>query len=362
MGAPLFRRCGNLPVMNEFELIRHFFAQQPPLLSAGHPDSLLPASAPFDADGHPGAAGAAASSRLMLGIGDDCALLRAPLPGQVLAVSSDMLVEGRHFFHGTDPAAIGHKALAVNLSDLAAMGAEPVGFTLALALPAVDEAWLAPFSKALLALASRAACPLVGGDTTRGPLTLSITVMGQVPAGQALRRDGAQPGDDIWVSGELGAAALAVAQRQQGLLVDDLAAQRLDWPMPRLAAGIALRGLASAAMDISDGLAGDLGHLLTASGRCCGQSLGAELLASALPLATPLRALPRDEALPHALHGGDDYELLFTAPPSRADAVRRLLPEAHRIGRITTGRAMLLLDETGRPHPVGAFGHDHFSS
>lgn len=273
-----------------------------------------------------------------------------------------MLVAGRHFFHGTDPAAIGHKALAVNLSDLAAMGAQPVGFTLALALPSVDEVWLASFSKAMLALASRAACPLVGGDTTRGPLTISVTVMGLVPAAHALRRDGARAGDDIWVSGELGAAALAVAQRQQGLIADAHAAHRLDWPMPRLAAGIGLRGIASAAMDISDGLAGDLGHLLTASGRCCGQSLGAELMASQLPLAAPLHALPRAEALRHALHGGDDYELLFTAPPDRAATISRLLPEARRVGRIIAGRAMLLLDDNGRQHPVGAFGHDHFAS
>ena len=251
--------------MNEFALIRQYFERQPAPLPAGHPQSLLPL---------PASTGPAAESLVKLGIGDDCALLDPVPPGQQLAISTDMLVAGRHFFEGTDPAAIGHKALAVNLSDLAAMGARPVGFTLALALPTADASWLQGFADGLFGLAARAACPLIGGDTTRGPLNISITVLGQVPARHALRRDGARVGDAIWVSGPLGAAALAVARRSQGQPVPDAAARRLDWPEPRLTAGLGLAGVASAAMDISDGLAGDLGHLLTASGHRQGLSLG----------------------------------------------------------------------------------------
>lgn len=355
---------------------------------------------------------------VLLGIGDDCALLDVGRrPGQALAVSSDMLVAGRHFFEGTDPAAIGHKALAVNLSDLAAMGARPVGFTLALALPEADPPWLAAFSRGLLSLASRAACPLVGGDTARGPLNICITVMGEVPAAQALRRDGARPGDDLWVTGTLGGAALAVAQRSQGLPVDEQAARLLDWPMPRLDVGLALPGLATAAMDISDGLAGDLGHLLAASARSCGQPLGADVWLDALPLSPallsatpdraveytvnpshakagdtrhpharggfsdrteqggswdgaaevadrsmPVRGTALSQALQHALHGGDDYQLLFTAPSERADILRERFPDVRKIGRITTRGAIFLVDEQGHETPVRAHGHDHFST
>ena len=378
--------------MNEFELIRQFFQQQPALLPPGHPESLLPppspsaghslghapdqfpgqspAQSPGQSPGRssspssdPEAAGHAsvAPDGPLLGIGDDCALLQLP-PGEVLAVSSDMLVAGRHFFEGTDPQAIGHKSLAVNLSDLAAMGAQPLGFTLALALPAVDAGWLRAFSTGLLALASRAACPLVGGDTIRGPLTIAVTVMGRVPDGLALRRDGARPGDDIWVSGALGGAALAVVQRSRGGPVDAGAARLLDWPMPRLATGLGLRGIASAAMDLSDGLAGDLGHLLAASGRRLGQALGAELQAGDLPLAPSLQALPKLEALNLALHGGDDYELLFTAAPAEAGHIRNLCPAARCIGRIVAGRAMLLVEADGGRRPLDPRGHDHFSS
>ncbi|MDO4906068.1 MAG: thiamine-phosphate kinase [Lautropia sp.] len=301
------------------------------------------------------------AGHVLLGMGDDCALLRALPPGQVLAVSSDMLVEGRHFFAGTDPAAIGHKALAVNLSDLAAMGARPLGFTLALALPSVERAWLQAFSHGMLSLASRAGCPLIGGDTTRGPLTISITVMGAVPAGQALRRDGAQAGDQIWVSGPLGAAALAVEQRRAGRRADGAAALRLDWPMPRFDVGLRLLGLASAAMDISDGLAGDLNHLLNASGRRGEQPLGAALYAEALPLDTVLRALPAGRAQQHVLHGGDDYELLFTVPPVHEGRVAALCPTAQKIGQIRPGHGMLIIDTAGRSCPVSARGHDHFA-
>lgn len=336
--------------MNEFELIARYFQQQPALLPPGHPESLLPASMKVSLP-----------DALLLGIGDDCALLDALQPGEVLAVSADMLVAGRHFFEGTSAESLGHKALAVNLSDLAAMGARPVGFTLALALPEVDEDWLSDFSRGLLRLASRAACPLIGGDTTRGPLNIAITVMGAVPAGQVLRRDGAHPGDQIWVSGPLGAAALAVTQRGTGHVATPAAAARLDWPMPRLSVGLGLRGLATAAMDISDGLAGDLRHLLAASGRRTGLPLAARLHQPSLPLAEVLAAVTPVQALHHALHGGDDYELLFTAPPSWQSHIQALAPDACMIGQIVPGQGILLVDEIGQTRPVSAHGHDHFA-
>ena len=244
------------------------------------------------------------------------------------------------------------------------MGAWPVGFTLALALPETDPHWLEGFSQGLLTLASRAACPLIGGDTTRGPLTLSITVLGQVPHSRALRRDGAQAGDDIWVSGELGAAALAVQLRrtQPAQTVPIEALQRLNWPLPRFDVGLALRGVASAAMDISDGLAGDLAHLLAASGRRQGHALGAVLDSRSLPLAACLRELPPDEALVLALHGGDDYELLFTASPELAATVAQRCPTAHRIGQVTSVSGMLLSDAKRRTRPLEPRGYDHFST
>ncbi|MEO6269786.1 MAG: thiamine-phosphate kinase, partial [Lautropia sp.] len=248
-----------------------------------------------------------ATDAVVLGIGDDCALLRPPDPGQLLAVSSDMLVEGRHFFAGTDPAAVGHKSLAVNLSDLAAMGARPLGFTLAVALPGIDEAWLAGFCRGMFMLADRFDCPLVGGDTTRGPLTISVTVFGQVPAGEVLRRDAARAGEDLWVSGPLGGAAFAVAARRNSTAgIDAGALRRLDWPEPRVELGQRLRGIARAAIDLSDGLAGDLRHILAAS---AGNGLMAELFAQQIPLDPCLAGLRREEALQLALHGGDDYEL-----------------------------------------------------
>ena len=204
-----------------------------------------------------------------LGVGDDCALL-APKPGMQLAISSDMLVEGRHFFPDVDPEALGHKALAVNLSDLAACGARPLAFTLALSLPRADEPWLAGFARGLMALANAHGCELVGGDTTQGPLKICITVFGEVPSGQALLRSGARPGDDIYVSGTLGDARLALeALRGRTTLPADVlerARQRLERPTPRVALGQALRGVASSAMDLSDGLLGDLLHILKASG------------------------------------------------------------------------------------------------
>jgi thiamine-monophosphate kinase len=322
--------------MGEFDLIRRFFLRAP---GAG----------------------------TILGIGDDCALLRSPEAGQALAISSDMLIEGRHFFAGTDAAAVGHKSLAVNLSDLAAMGAEPLGFTLAIALPAIDENWIEAFCRGMFALAERHACPLVGGDTTRGPLAISITVFGQVPPELALRRDRAQPGDEIWVSGPLGGAAFAVAQRagtsgREGRVherADERAARRLDWPQPRLALGRSLRGIAHAAIDLSDGLAGDLRHVLDASAG--EEGLAADLAAGDIPLDPCLAREPHDQALAFALRGGDDYELLFTASPDAHHEIRALCPEAGMIGRLRTGRGILLTGRDGAAVPFEGTGFDHFS-
>jgi thiamine-monophosphate kinase len=318
--------------MGEFELIRRFFVRPP---GAG----------------------------TILGIGDDCALLQPLQAGQALAISSDMLIEGRHFFAGSDPASVGHKSLAVNLSDLAAMGAEPLGFTLAIALPTVDESWIEAFCRGMFELAERHACPLVGGDTTRGPLAISITVFGQVPPEQALRRDRAQPGDEIWVSGPLGGAALAVAQRAgatgPGGRVDERAARRLDWPQPRLVLGRSLRGIAHAAIDLSDGLAGDLRHVLDASAGADG--LAADLAAGDIPLDPCLAREPPDQALAFALRGGDDYELLFTASPDAHHEIRALCPEAGMIGRLRAGRGILLTGRDGAVVPFEGTGFDHFS-
>lgn len=303
------------------------------------------------------------AARVPLGVGDDCALLQPP-PGMQLAVSSDMLVEGRHFFPGADPRRLGHKCLAVNLSDLAAMGAQPLGFTLALALPAADADWLAPFSEGLLALADAHDCPLIGGDTTKGPLNICITIFGAVPPGAALRRDAAQPGDDIWVSGTLGDARLALAGYRQELDIDvdalDRAGERMHAPTPRVALGMALRGLARAAIDVSDGLAGDLGHILERS-HC-----GATLLVDALPAGPELRQ--RDDAVRRAftLAGGDDYELCFTSPPDRRDAIldaaRQAATPVTCVGRIDAEPGLRLLDRTGAPLPIEARSFDHFSS
>jgi len=305
---------------------------------------------------------APAGGAVVLGVGDDCALLQ-PTPGHQLAISSDMLVEGRHFFAGAEPEALGHKALAVNLSDLAAMGARPLGFTLALALPAADEAWLAPFARGLLALADAQACPLVGGDTTRGPLTISLTVFGEVLPGRALRRNAARAGDDLWISGRTGEARLALALRRgEPWARGDLAEvqERMDRPMPRLALGQALAATEGvrAALDVSDGLLGDLGHILKASG------VGAEIETAALPLAPALRALDDQHRLECLLAGGDDYELLFTADASAHEAVRAVGQRAGvavtRIGRLHAAPGVRVLDAQGREVAARPRGFDHF--
>ena len=302
--------------------------------------------------------------RAVLGVGDDCALLQAR-PGMQTAISCDMLVEGRHFFADVDPKSLGHKALAVNLSDLAACGAQPQAFTLALALPQADEAWLQAFSEGLLRLADAHGCELIGGDTTRGPLNICITVFGEVPAGQALMRSGARADDDIWVSGTLGDARLALEHLLGTLELPPAtlaaARQRLEWPSPRLALGVALRGIASACADVSDGLVGDLGHILERSG------VGAELHTPALRACMATQGEALGAALPRQLEwigaGGDDYELVFTAPQTRRAQVQAAAAQSatpvQRIGRITEGSGLTLRDTDGRllPHQFAAFDH-----
>lgn len=303
------------------------------------------------------------ASRAALGIGDDCALLE-PSPGMQLAISSDMLVEGRHFFAGAHPIELGHKCLAVNLSDLAAMGATPVAFTLALSLPEAKEEWLAGFSKGMFMLADEHGCELIGGDTTKGPLNICITIFGELPSGQALRRDAAQPGDDIWISGTLGDARLALAGYRQEIVLDsatiEAAALRMHAPMPRIGLGIALRGIAHAAIDISDGLLGDLGHILERS------AVGAALDADALPAGPTLLQQSQSMRRRFMLAGGDDYELCFTAPPAKRDAVMAAAQAANtpvtRIGMIGAGAGLRVIDGDGNPLDLQLRSFDHFAS
>jgi thiamine-monophosphate kinase len=311
-----------------------------------------------------------ATGAVALGVGDDCALLQ-PAPGTQIAISCDMLVEGRHFFADVDPATLGHKALAVNLSDLAACGARPLACTLALSLPHVDEAWLEAFARGLFALADAHDCQLIGGDTTRGPLNICITVFGEVPLvggkSRALLRSGARAGDDIWVSGTLGEARLALQCLQGQLRLPRAVLQatraRLESPTPRVALGLALRGVAHAAIDLSDGLMGDLGHILERSR--CGATLdtvaAAGLLADAAAQAVP----GADQRLALVLAGGDDYELLFTAATSARAAVQAAAQQAGvpvtRIGRIEAETGLRLVDAQGRP-VVGRYASfDHFA-
>lgn len=382
-------------MLSEFDLIKHYFVRP-------------------------------VAGRATLGIGDDCALL-TPAPGMQTAISSDMLVEGRHFFAGEDAQRLGHKSLAVNLSDLAAMGARPVAFTLALALPTADRAWLEGFSRGLFALADAHGCELIGGDTTKGPLNICITVFGEVAPGRALRRSAAQPGDDVWVSGTLGDARLALAgyrgelatsgagvgtrtsagadldalategmaatsaalgaRSAEGLAADGagagtpstegLAASgagvgtlsaeglaaagvRMHTPTPRVALGVLLaeRGLAHAAIDISDGLAGDLGHILEKSG------VGATLDADALPAGPVLATQPQALRRAFCAAGGDDYELCFTAPKSARDAIAAAAAECGtpvtRIGRIDAGTGLRWTDAHGAPLALELSSFDHF--
>jgi thiamine-monophosphate kinase len=294
--------------MTEFELIKKFFNQTPRLNST------------------------------CLGIGDDCALLK-PSGNQVLAFSTDTLVENIHFFKGADPEALAHKALAVNLSDLAAMGAKPLAFLLALTLPAADEAWLKKFSQGLQDAAREFNVDLIGGNTTRGPLNINITIMGEVDENKALRRDQAKTNDDIYVTGALGAAAVA------------LQAKHLHVPTPRVAFAQDLLTIAHAAIDISDGLAQDLQHLLQASG------VGADLWTDELPLF-------KSATLDQALNGGEDYELCFTAPVNMRNQLLKLA-EQHslkltRIGVITDRKKLVFLDANHQPMPLAVHGYQHF--
>ena len=326
--------------------------------------------------------------RADLGVGDDCALFRVT-QGHQCAVTSDMLVAGRHFLWDVDARTLGHKALAVNLSDLAAMGAEPLGFTLSLALPAVSEVWLADFSGGLLDLARQFNCDLIGGDTTKSMavlehngLVINITAFGQVPVGAAIRRDGARVGDDVWVSGTLGDAACALALLLRERSGDVLSAAealalaalrpRLECPTPRMALGMALRGVASSMLDLSDGLAGDVRHVLRAS------NVDVEIDCDALPLSSPLKNLNFEQQCPawhawrDALTGGDDYELCFTAPMAQRDVLVALSATLGvpltRIGRVLEreGDAPKVVwrsekSPEGLVHMNGWRGYNHFS-
>lgn len=300
----------------------------------------------------------------VLGVGDDCALI-APRPGMHLAFSTDTLVEGRHFLTTVDPVRLGHKSLAVNLSDLAACGAQPRAFLLSLAMPRVDEAWLCGFSQGLWSLADLFECDLIGGDTTQGPLNINITVIGDVPQGQALLRSGAQADDDIYVSGHLGDARVALEVFRGTLSVPQsvfiATRARMEEPSPRVALGMALRGIAHSAADISDGLSGDLGHILKAS------NIGADLeMAQLLPLLAcgSQVEMSAHQQLQFVLSGGDDYELVFTAPISLRSQVAAAAQISHtpvtRIGTIRPGSGLRVLDIEGRVIQSDFSSFDHF--
>ena len=322
-----------MAVLSEFEIIRRFFTHS--------------------------ARGA------VLGVGDDAAIVRARR-GMDLVVSADMLVSGRHFFPDADPKLLGHKSLAVNLSDMAAMGATPRWATLSIALSRVDARWLKAFMGGFMRLARRHRVDLVGGDTTRGPLTIAVQIIGEAPAGSALRRDGARAGDDIWVSGALGAAALALAARRGRIR---LAAgerrrleQKLHAPVPRIALGAALRGVARSAIDVSDGLVADLGHICERSG------VSAIIESARVPLPVIGKNNINQIVITNSmLSGGDDYELAFSAGRARRDAIARLAGRLRvkltRIGKVIRrrkGPLVTVLDAAGRPVAVTRGGYEHF--
>jgi len=320
--------------LSEFEIIRRFFTHTP--------------------------------RNAVLGVGDDAALVCARR-GMELAVSTDMLVSGRHFRAGDDPEQLGHKALAVNLSDMAAMGATPRWATLSVALPRADARWLAGFTRGFMRLARLHGVDLVGGDTTRGPLNICVQIIGEVPAGRALRRDGAHAGDDVWVSGSIGDAALALAATRQRLPLTRRERARLEKklhaPTPRVALGEALRGVARSAIDVSDGLMADLGHI------CERSRAGAVVWFDAIPVSAHMRRhLDRPAARTALLAGGDDYELVFTAARARRETVarlsRRLRLKLTRVGKITRRQRgtpqVTVLDSGGRPLVVEQTGYKHF--
>ena len=308
---------------------------------------------------------------IALGIGDDCALLK-PAAGEEIAITSDMLVEGRHFFMNANPGLLGRKALAVNLSDLAAMGAKPIGFTLSIALPNVDIAWLEAFSKGLFAVANQYYCPLIGGDTTAGPLTISITAFGSIPSGKAIRRSGAKVGNDIWASGTIGDARLALAALRHEITLPESDLKQIEHrmhnPTPRVELGMKIRELASAALDISDGLLGDLHHILKQS------QVSAEVFLDQLPKSETLQKQSEDIQNQFAASGGDDYEICFTAPTEKRDVIDEISTALNlpltRIGSITEKVGAVeklslfnkngdLLDETKSAVLLKSF--DHFA-
>lgn len=318
--------------MGEFELIRHYFAA---------------------------AACARAGGEVALGIGDDCALLTVPV-GEQLVVSTDTMVAGVHFPQPGDPYLLGQRALAVSTSDLAGMGAAPIGFTLALTIPSVDPDWLGEFARGLDAMAAACHMRLIGGDTTRGPLSMTLTVFGRVPVGQALLRSGAQPGDLLCVGGALGDAAgalpIVLGDREQAT-ADATALLRRYWsPQPQLALGQALRGKASAALDISDGLLADCGHIAAASGVLL------SIERQKLPLSDALVGFAgHDQALQCALAGGDDYVLAFTLPAEQLPLLRAGGWSPHVIGHVAVGAGVRLLDADGEAMTVASQGYNHFN-
>ena len=299
---------------------------------------------------------------VILGIGDDAAILKAAKDEELL-ITTDTLISAVHFPQETDPAAIGHKSLAVNLSDIAAMGGQARWFTLALSLPESNEAWLKSFSEGLLALAKLFNVRLVGGDTTRGPLSITITVLGSVPEGTAIRRSGARPGDVIFTTGYAGMAALGLAAVKGFLSLSDADQStfqnKLDYPQPRLLEGQFLRGYATSMIDISDGLAADLGHILDASG--CGALIDSERLTNWQP-ATP--AFSNKMILEAALYGGDDYELLFTVPADTSLLLennwQQQFPPLNRIGEITQGAGLIMRETRGKLMKKPTTGYNHF--
>jgi thiamine-monophosphate kinase len=319
--------------VGEFELIRHYFAS---------------------------ASCARSGEGIALGIGDDCALLALPAD-QHLAISTDTLVEGVHFPQQADPYLLGQRALAVSVSDLAAMGAETIGFTLALTLPNADAEWLKGFAQGLELMADRCAIRLIGGDTTRGPLSMTLTVFGRVPHGLALTRSGAQVGDLLCVGGELGDAAgalpLVLNQQQAAPDIAQALLTRYWSPMPQLALGLALRGKATAALDISDGLLADCGHIARASG------VALLIEQPRVPVSTALRAFAGDaQAINCALAGGDDYRLAFTVPAAHVAELQRQGMPVYVIGRVESGEGVTLLDTQGQTMQLPANGYQHFGT
>ena len=314
--------------LGEFELIQRFFKTKAQAMLSSDDQSII------------------------LGIGDDCALIK-PHSEEDIAMTTDMLVEGRHFFANANPEWLGHKALAVNLSDLAAMGAKPIGFTLAIALPQADTSWLEAFSKGLFAIAKKYSCPLIGGDTTAGPLNICITAFGSIPHGKAIKRSGAIAGDQIWVSGTVGDARLALAALRHELHLSTIDLQaievRMHQPTPRIDLGINLRGIATSALDISDGLLGDLKHILQQS------KVDAEIFLDRIPKSVTLQHQSETIRNQFATCGGDDYEICFTARPDQRDAINEISKKLHltttHIGNIKTMQSseaiIQLLDKNG---------------